>query len=235
MRTPLQRSIIWLPTCGTMLLIGRACLATGLLVMLAGLGQSVCAAGGGQPKFQRISTQYIAALGDPDATSGNGAESWGLWPLDPGPRGVRLSRLEELEEAGGIAPARWTFDRTDWWLEEHGLIMEQPTFPIPPGKYLVTGDREVTTVLTIHPADKDGNSRWELDDQATLYDVTHLRCRSARYTPTTGEAGKIRRIGRDVVQQAHIVRQTTCGLQPIRDVNHSQPKAGPSMSVKSWM
>ncbi|MCW5785116.1 MAG: hypothetical protein KIT39_17510 [Nitrospirales bacterium] len=186
MRTPLQRSTLWLPICGTMLLICRACLATVLLVMVAGLGQSVHAIGGGQPKFQRISTQYIAALGDPDATSGSGAESWGLWPLDPGPRGVRLSRLEELEEAGGVAPARWKFDHTDWWLEEHGLIMEQPTFPIPPGKYLVTGDREVTTILTIHPADKNGNSRWELDDQATLYDVTHLRCRSARYTPTTG-------------------------------------------------
>jgi hypothetical protein len=92
-----------------------------------------------------------------------------------------------LEEAGGVAPARWKFDHTDWWLEEHGLIMEQPRFPIPPGKYLVTGDREVTTVLTIHPADKDGNRSWELDDQATLYDVTHLACRSARYTPTTGD------------------------------------------------
>ncbi len=186
MRTPLQRDTWLLPTCGTMLLIGRACLATALLVMMAGLGQSVYAAGGGQPKFQRISTQYIAALGDPGATSGNGAESWGLWPLDPGPRGVRLSSLEQLEEAGGVAPARWKFDQTDWWLEEHGLIMEQPTFPIPPGKYLVTGDREVTTILTIHPADKNGNSRWELHDQATLYDVTHLACRSARYTPTTG-------------------------------------------------
>lgn len=186
-RTPLQRSTIWFPTRGTMLLIGRACLATALLVLIAALGQSVYAEDGGPTKFQRISTQYIAALGDPDATSGDGAEAWGLWPLDPGPRGVRLSRLEELEEAGGVAPARWQFDHTDWWLEEHGLIMEQPTFPIPPGKYLVTGDREVTTVLTIHPADKNGNSRWELDDQATLYDVTHLRCRSARYTPTSSE------------------------------------------------
>ncbi|WNM58755.1 hypothetical protein [Candidatus Nitrospira allomarina] len=186
-RTPLQRRFIWFPTLGTMLLIGGACLATALLVMMAGFGQTVYAAGEGQPKFQRISTQYIAALGDPDATSGNGAESWGLWPLDPGPRGVRLSSLKQLEEAGGVAPARWKFDPTDWWLEEHGLIMEQPTFPIPPGKYLVTGDREVTTVLTIHPPDKNGNSRWKLDDQATLYDVTHLRCRSARYTPTTGE------------------------------------------------
>ena len=72
-------------------------------------------------------------------------------------------------------------------MEEHGLIMEQPSFPIPPGKYLVTGDREVTTVLTIHPADKDGNRRWELDDHATLYDVTHLACRSARYIPTTSD------------------------------------------------
>ncbi|WNM60905.1 hypothetical protein [Candidatus Nitrospira neomarina] len=51
----------------------------------------------------------------------------------------------------------------------------------------VKGDREVTTVLTIHPPDKDGNSRWELNAQATLYDVTHLRCRSARYTPTSSE------------------------------------------------
>ena len=27
----------------------------------------------------RIEPQYIAALGDPGATSGNGAQSWGLW------------------------------------------------------------------------------------------------------------------------------------------------------------
>lgn len=187
MRPLLQRGTWLLPTRGTMLPMSRTCLATALLGIMAGLGQPVYAVGEGQPKFQRISTQYIAALGDPDATSGNGAESWGLWSLDPGPRGVRLSNLEQLEEAGGVAPARWTFDHTDWWLEEHGLIMEQPKFPVPPGKYLVTGDREITTVLTIHPADKNGNSRWELDDQATLYDVTHLRCRSARYTPTTGE------------------------------------------------
>ena len=46
------------------------------------------AAGEGQTKFQRRSTQFIAALGDPGATSGSGAQSWGLWPLDPGPRGV---------------------------------------------------------------------------------------------------------------------------------------------------
>ena len=137
--------------------------------------------------FQRISTQFIAALGNPNATSGRGAQWWGLWPVDPGPRGVRLSSFEQLQRAGGVAPAGWTFDAKDWWLEEHGLIMEPPVFPIPPGKYLVTGDRDVTTVLTIHPADASGDSRWELGDHATLYDVTHLPCRAARYTSKTGE------------------------------------------------
>lgn len=177
-----------LPTRGTMLLISRLCLATALLVMMDASGPLVHAAGGGKTGFKRVSTQFIAALGNPGASSGSGAQSWGLWPLDPGPRGVRLSRFEQLEAADGIAPARWKFDRTDWWLEEHGLIMEQPRFPVPPGKYLVTGRREVTTVLTIYPADMDGNRRWELDDHATLHDVTHLACRSARYTPAKGDA-----------------------------------------------
>ena len=164
-------------------LIRRACLATVLLVMIAAVAQPVHAAGGGQTKFPRIPTQFIAALGDPGATSGSGAQSWGLWPLDPGPRGVELNRYQRLKDAGGVAPARWTFDDKDWWLEEHGLIMEQPTVPLPPGKYLVTGNRAVTAVLTIHPADRNGDRRWELDKGATLYDVTHLACRSARYTP----------------------------------------------------
>ena len=133
-------------------------------------------------RFRRVSTQFIAALGNPDANSGSGAQSWGLWPVDPGPRGVRLSSFEQMKAADGVAPAGWKLDETDWWLEEHGLLMEPPVFPLPPGKYLVTGDREVTTVLTIHPADANGDSRWELDDKATLYDVTHLPCRAARYT-----------------------------------------------------
>ena len=63
--------------------------------------------------------------------------------------------------------------------------MEKPNFPIPPGKYVVTGNREVTTVLTVHPKDNDGDQRWELDFDAKLYDVTHWPCRSARYTPAT--------------------------------------------------
>lgn len=133
--------------------------------------------------FKRIPTQFIAALGDPGASAGSGAQSWGLWRQDPGPRGVWLSLYEELQSAGGYAPAKWQFDSADWWLEENGLIMEKPDFPVPPGKYVVTGDREVTTVLTVHPMDEDGDQRWELGSGATLYDVTHLPCRSARYTP----------------------------------------------------
>ena len=138
--------------------------------------------------FKRIPTQFIAALGDPEATSGTGAQSWGLWRVDPGPRGVQLSDYGELKAAGGLTAAQWIFDDKDWWLEEHGLIMEKPDFPLPPGKYMVTGDREVTTVLTIHPIDKDGTQRWELDKGAKLYDVTHLPCRSARYSPVNAES-----------------------------------------------
>lgn len=137
--------------------------------------------------FKRIPTQFIAALSDPKASSGNNAETWGLWRLDPGPRGVWLKNYEQLKAKGGIAPARWTFDGEDWWLEENGLIMESPDFPLPPGHYIVTGDREITTLLTVHPKDEDGAQRWELANDATLHDVTHLACRSARYTPALGD------------------------------------------------
>jgi hypothetical protein len=155
-------------------------------LMIVAFGSSLHGAGQDRTKFTRVAPQFIAALGEPTATSGSHAQLWGLWRVDPGPRGVPLTRYERLKEVGGIAPAQWKFDGADWWLEEHGLIMEKPVFPLAPGKYLVTGDREVSAVLTIHPADKNGNQRWELSDRATLYDVTHLACRSARYTPATG-------------------------------------------------
>lgn len=165
--------------------IRRASRATAFVIALVAAAQPVHAAGDGQSRFQRVPTQYIAALGDPQASAGGGAQSWGLWPLDPGPRGVRLRNYERLQAAGGIAPARWRFESTDWWLEENGLIMEQPEFPLAPGQYLVTGGRAVTAVLTIHPADPNGDRRWELNSNATLRDVTHLGCRSARYRPVT--------------------------------------------------
>jgi len=162
----------------------RRFLAMGSLMLAAGLQQPVHASSVDLSKFRRIEPQFIAALGDPKATSGSGAQSWGFWDKDPGPRACELNHYPQLK-ATGVAPAQWKFDAADWWLEEHGLIMEKPSFPLPVGQYLVTGDRTVTTVLTIHPKDKTGNQRWELADGATLYDVTHLGCRSARYTPAT--------------------------------------------------
>ena len=135
-----------------------------------------------ETNFKPVATQFLAALADPSASSGTGAESWGLWTLDPGPRGVRLNNFDNLLAAGGVAPAQWSFDKADWWLEENGLIMEAPAFGVAPGNYLVTGNRAAQAVLTIHPKDAQGAQAWELSGGATLYDVTHLRCRSARYT-----------------------------------------------------
>jgi hypothetical protein len=133
--------------------------------------------------FRRLPTvQFLAVLGDPRASSGRGAENWGLWRMDPGPRGVWLSDYEkQLVPNDGVAPrGGWKFDENDWWVEEHGLIMEAPDFPVLPGRYLVTGGRSVTTGLTIR---QDGS--WKLDE-GTLYDVTHLPCRAARYQPNEG-------------------------------------------------
>jgi hypothetical protein len=130
-------------------------------------------------EFRRLPrTQFIAALGEPNSSKGTGATSWGLWEVDPGPRGVWLKDYaKDILERNNVAPSGWNYDPNNWWLEEHGLIMESPRFPLQPGRYLVTGGRLVTTGLTIHD---DG--RWELDE-GKLYDVTHLPCRSAKYQP----------------------------------------------------
>jgi len=153
----------------------------GVLILL--MVQSVFA----QTSYKHIPMQYIVALGDPSANSGNGAELWGLWQQDPGPRGCLLDNYKQLKAAGGVAPAQWKFDSKDWWLEEHGSIMEKPEFPLPPGKYVVTGGREVTAVLTVYPLDKNSHEYWELDNGARLSDVTHLPCHAARYTPAASD------------------------------------------------
>ncbi len=146
------------------------------------------------------SIRFIAALGDPASTKGTGAELWGLWRDDPGPRGVYLNDYEKkIASKNNVAPAGWTFHPDDWWVEEHGLIMSTPEpllskktnsiaatsitstggeeemIIIPEKRYIVTGDREITTTLTVRD---DGT--WELE-KGTLYDVTHLPCRSAAY------------------------------------------------------
>ena len=127
-------------------------------------------------EFKPCRTMFIAALGSPDASSGDGAEDWGIWRIDPGPPGVYLSEYDsQIAKRGGVAPSGWRFDPADWWVEEYGRIMDKPDFPIPPGRYIVTGDREVTTVLQI-----DESGGWKLA-KGSLYDVTHLPCRAARY------------------------------------------------------
>ena len=58
------------------------------LIFAAGLRQPASAED--LSKFKRIEPQFIAALGDPAATSGNGAQAWGFWDQDPGPRACKL-------------------------------------------------------------------------------------------------------------------------------------------------
>ncbi len=135
-------------------------------------------------EFKPCKTMFIAALGDPAASSGSGAKDWGIWRIDPGPRGVYLKDFQR-QLGTGKAPAGWTFDKADWWVEEYGRIMEKPDFPMPPGKYVVTGDREVTTVLTV-----DDAGGWSLA-KGSLYDVTHLPCRAARYSGGTPADAKL--------------------------------------------
>ncbi len=161
----------------------RSPLSTAVLALAACLPP---AAARSETIYTPVPTQYIAALGDPGASVGTGAEAWGHWAIDPGPRGVKLSGYEALLEAAGEAPAGWRFDAGSWWLEEHGLIMEAPLFPLAPGRYVVTGDREAQAVLTIEAPDAAGKQAWALDSGATIYDVTHLRCRAARYVPEAG-------------------------------------------------
>jgi hypothetical protein len=156
--------------------------AFGIGLLVASGVASAASASAPTGEFQRLATtQFIAALGDPSSTSGTGAKEWGLWPVDPGPRGVWLRQYEpQLVQRNNVAPAGWKFDKNDWWVEEHGLIMEAPSFPLEAGRYLVTGGRMVTTGLTI-----DSSGNWKLDE-GSLFDVTHLPCRSARYHPTAG-------------------------------------------------
>ena len=136
-----------------------------------------------KPKFRAVRPQFIAALAPPDATSGTGAETWGYWRKDPGPIGVRLRQFAKLERLG-FGPAGWRFDADDWWLDENGLIMKAPDFPLPPGEYLVTNGETNVSTLAIAAPDATGAQGWTLSDGLTAADVTHGPCRSARYTPT---------------------------------------------------
>src|SRR5258708_21946206 len=115
--------------------VSRWLLSMVSLMLAAGLQQPVHASGVDLSKFRRIEPQYIAALGDPGATSGNGAQSWGVWNQDPGPRACKLDHYSQLK-ATAVAPAQWKFDPSDCWLEEHGMIKPKPTSPLLPRQYL---------------------------------------------------------------------------------------------------
>ena len=65
----------------------------------------------------------------------------------PEPRGIQLEEYELCKAMSGFTPSGWSFDQNDWWLEENGLIMEKPDFPIPDGSYIVTGGRETQSIL----------------------------------------------------------------------------------------
>ena len=80
-------------------------LSAGSLLLAASLQLPIPAAGADFSRFRRIEPQFIAALGDPGATSGNGAQAWGFWNQDPGPRACKLDHYPQLK-ASGVAPAQ---------------------------------------------------------------------------------------------------------------------------------
>jgi hypothetical protein len=121
-----------------------------------------------QTTYRRIPLQYIASLAPADATSGTGAETWGLWRVDPGPIGVWLRFYQLLQKAGNIAPSGWRFDIDDWWLDENGLIMKSPEFPMLSGQYYVTNGQEHISLLTVENQTQTGHKHGHCQMQKPL-------------------------------------------------------------------
>mmetsp|Transcript_5662 Transcript_5662/g.12335 ORF Transcript_5662/g.12335 Transcript_5662/m.12335 type:complete len:250 (+) Transcript_5662:73-822(+) len=153
--------------------LALASLSTAALALLTPTSSALAEDGGAKQrrKLQRYpSIRFISALGDPTASSGDsGAESWGLWRDDPGPRGVYLRDYDRRIGSNDdlAAPAGWKFDPSDWWVEEHGLIMSTPE-PLP-RKSL---DRETRAIVPEKKVRRDGGQggdhrvdgagKWEL-------------------------------------------------------------------------
>lgn len=141
-----------------------------------------------QTRIQRVPIQYIASLAGPQERAGTGAETWGLWREDPGPIGVWLHMYEELQARDYVHPTGWRLDVDDWWLDENGILMKHPDFPMPPGTFLVTNGEDKAGLLTVEAADASGAQVWSLSGETVIADVTHGPCRSARYSPI-GDSG----------------------------------------------
>jgi hypothetical protein len=169
--TPLHLLLLLETVQGLTMSGGRRSTVVGLAAALLTTARPVAAAD--EPKFKRLSPiQFIAALGDPDASSGTGADKWGLWREDPGPRGVWLRDYDKkLVSSGGKAPAGWTFDQAGWWVEEHGLIMETPA-ALPLQKFAREGER----LRVVEPA-----KRYVLNITLTL---TLIQTLTQTQTPT---------------------------------------------------
>ena len=84
--------------------LSRVLLAIGWLMLIVALGPSARAEGETSTTFKHIPLQYIVALGDPAATFGSGAQSWGLWRQDPGPRGCLLTNTKGSDLQWGLTP-----------------------------------------------------------------------------------------------------------------------------------
>jgi len=160
-----------------------------LSTSLVALAQLICSATAALPDGFVEAFQFIATQGDPSASSGTlSGTQWGLWTMENGADGVALvNYTSQVSDNGNVAPGGWKSDPDDWWLDQKGLIMEAPKFPMPAGKYVVSGDRTVTTVLTIGEPSADGVQSWSLE-KGTLNDVTHLPSRASRYDPVSAEA-----------------------------------------------
>ena len=128
--------------------------------------------------------------------------------------------------------------QSDWWLEEHGLIMEKPTFPRPAGKYMVTGDREVTTELTITE-----DNKWSLKQGAQLLPTTRClpapfdtvpqaHCTTSRISPAAPPGASSARTGNDSKCAPSTAQRYTpmaaAGVQPGTPAN---VKAGDAISA----
>lgn len=136
-----------------------------------------------QSAIRRIPTQYIAALAPPSANAGTGAETWGLWRNDPGPLGIWLKDYQAMKAAGGAGPTGWVFDDDDWWLDENGLLMHPPEFPMPAAQFYVTDGKLNMALLTVEAPDAEGRQGWSLSNKMNIANVTHGPCRSARFSP----------------------------------------------------